>query len=383
MRVLHILDYEGPQGGLYQFLIDLREGLASRGVEQLYCARQKTPYPLDASLVSLRVPTLGEGGIGAVLDDTRPDLVHFHEYLDNDEMALCLSKYPCVRTVHDNCLSCPKGGTDTSYCPSDPLYQEPDRPRTMWSSLCKRHCDVTDDDIAVHQRKVELTRKMLTTYFSDDIARSLRLLGFSDRRMLKIPTLLTPPVSVPERDPSTILFAGRIVEQKGVEDLVRSLALLDDIPWKLVLAGTGERPFVARLVRLGVRLGLADKLIFTGHLPHDAFMERLRRARVFVFPSIGSEGYGYTGAEAMMSGVPIVAFDVGGIREWLRDGYNGFVVPPRDIDAMAEAIRRILTDEAVDKRFRANALEWSQTFNIDTQLAAIYEMYCRAARGDS
>jgi glycosyltransferase involved in cell wall biosynthesis len=67
-------------------------------------------------------------------------------------------------------------------------------------------------------------------------------------------------------------------------------------------------------------------------------------ATVVAMPSLWPEPFGRVGLEAMAHGRAVVAFDVGGIREWLIDGETGFLVPPRDVDAMADRLTRLLDD---------------------------------------
>lgn len=76
---------------------------------------------------------------------------------------------------------------------------------------------------------------------------------------------------------------------------------------------------------------------------------------IAVFPSLWQEPFGLTGIEAMSCGIPVVGFDVGGVSEWLKNGYNGILVPERDTTAMAGAIDQLLNDKELRKSLGKNA----------------------------
>jgi glycosyltransferase involved in cell wall biosynthesis len=129
--------------------------------------------------------------------------------------------------------------------------------------------------------------------------------------------------------------------EKGFLPLLEALARVP-VPFRAVLAGRG--PHLEMLENHARRLGLEDRVHFPGYLPdHDAHA-LIAGARLVAFPSLWAEPFGLVGIEALARGVPVVAFDVGGVREWLTDGETGMVVPRGDVDALARAIETLLTD---------------------------------------
>lgn len=149
---------------------------------------------------------------------------------------------------------------------------------------------------------------------------------------------LTPLPSTP-----TILFVGRLAAEKGIRDLVDAFALMRgrEKGVRLVLAGDGpEREWVKGR---GRDPGLDGSLELVGAVPHRRVSELLNEASLLCLPSRG-EPFGMVILEAMASGRPVVAVNGPGPRYLLDDGRGGYLVPPADVPALAEALARVLGD---------------------------------------
>jgi glycosyltransferase involved in cell wall biosynthesis len=151
-------------------------------------------------------------------------------------------------------------------------------------------------------------------------------------------------------DPPRILFVGALQRRKGLHFLFSALDELhrQGIPFDMVLAGTG--PQEAPLRRFAAEKGFSDNVTFAGWVPHGPdLLEIYRNADIFVLPSIAAEGVPRVTHEAMASGCPVIAADVGSIAWQLREG-AGLLVPPRDAPALAKAVTALLTDEPLRAR---------------------------------
>jgi glycosyltransferase involved in cell wall biosynthesis len=131
---------------------------------------------------------------------------------------------------------------------------------------------------------------------------------------------------------------------KGMSYLINAMGQLDDN--KLLIIGDG--PERKNLESLSNDLALSERVLFKGWVDHSLVWDYLQRSKVFVLPSI-SEGCSRALREAMACGLPIVATNVGGTPEIVVDGINGFLVPPRNEQAMAEAVKKILTNNNLQK----------------------------------
>jgi phosphatidylinositol alpha-1,6-mannosyltransferase len=123
---------------------------------------------------------------------------------------------------------------------------------------------------------------------------------------------------------------------------------------RLVIAGGG--PLRADLERHARRLGLEGRVVFTGYVPEAEKGAHFRLADVFLFPS-AMEGFGFSVAEAMSAGVPVVASDRGSIPELVAEGQSGFVCDPSVPDRFVERLLLLLGDAALREKFGAAARE--------------------------
>jgi len=136
---------------------------------------------------------------------------------------------------------------------------------------------------------------------------------------------------------------------KGVDVLIRALALLDDPPARLRLVGTGDA--VPGLLKLAAELGVADRVESVGALDGPALVRELQSAAVLALPSLTeAESFGMVLVEAMACATPVVASAVGGPKYILGDGEAGLLVPPGDVEALAAACRRLFEDGVLADR---------------------------------
>ncbi len=175
---------------------------------------------------------------------------------------------------------------------------------------------------------------------------------------VQAPASVTPPARGATND---LLAVGRMIERKGYDDLIRALALIPrDLNVRLTMVGEGlERPRLEALCR---ELGVAERVTWLSGIP-DAELARLYdTCNVFVHPSIvdrtgDTESVGTVLMEAMSHARPIVATNVGGIPDVIRDGETGLLVPEKNPQALADAIARVLCDDALAQRLGAAARE--------------------------
>jgi glycosyltransferase involved in cell wall biosynthesis len=175
-----------------------------------------------------------------------------------------------------------------------------------------------------------LRRAQLVTAPSRALADDARRLGAEDVRI--IPSGVELPAEVGEEaEPPEILYAGRLSPEKGVRDLV---AAADGLP--LVVVGDGP---------------LRDEVPGAlGFLPHDELERRYARAAVVACPS-HREGFGVVCAEAMAYARPVVAGNVGGLRDLVVNEETGLLVRPGDVAGLREALTRLLGDADLRRRF--------------------------------
>jgi glycosyltransferase involved in cell wall biosynthesis len=386
MRIL-VLNYEYPPlgGGAAVATAALAHGLMERGVavdvvtagaESSVERRTADPSPEASEEGSLRVYRVrsrrsgvhqaGMGGAASYLVGALPvirRLLRIHKY-DAVHVFFSLptgSLLPFL-PLHDTPVVVSLRGSDVpGYDPHNSSLQHAHRlliPLTRW--IWRR----ADRVVAVCESLGELA-----------------LRSCPDLRYTVVPNgvdlTLFHPADPDTRRPSRkirCLAVARLIERKGVGDLLRSLALLERGRFELEIVGGGADEQVLR--DLAARLGVARDVRFLGPLSRAMVAERYREADLFTLPS-SAEAFGNVFAEALASGLPIVGSATGGIPDLVEHGSNGLLVPPGDVRALARAIRyladdpELRTEMSIRNRAKAEAtLEWVQ---VTRRYLSIYE----------
>lgn len=152
-----------------------------------------------------------------------------------------------------------------------------------------------------------------------------------------------------------ILFVGRLTSQKGCEYLIRAMPqILGKHNAKLLIVGDG--PSRSFLESEAYRLGISNRVLFTGFLPDQEMIRLMKSADVLVVPSV-YEPFGIVALEGMAAGVPVVASDVDGLSEIVRHEENGIKVFPHNSSSIFWGINRVLSDYQLKERIRQRGKE--------------------------
>jgi teichuronic acid biosynthesis glycosyltransferase TuaC len=298
--------------------------------------------PLQATIDGLfveypRVPTLPGGRlfyleglfqylsvrrlVGRYIKHKKIDLIHAHTIMPDGFAAMLLGRefgLPVVCTVH---------GSDISF------YPHRNRP-TLWAT------------------KAALKRiRHMVTVSSDLKQKIFSMTGISQVEVIPNgadPRTFQPVNKVEARrkldlplDKKIVLFVGHLIEVKGVDYLLRAMCRLREKQASLFLVGEGN--LRSSLVAMSRDLGLEEKCTFVGERPHDEIPLWLCAADCLVLSSL-SEGLPTILVEAMFCNTPIVATDVGGVREIIDDGRTGLLVRSKEPLEIAHAIQRLLNN---------------------------------------
>ena len=186
-------------------------------------------------------------------------------------------------------------------------------------------------------------------------------------------------------DRRIILFVGRIEPLKGVDNLLRAIALVMERRPELreglcvpVIGGDPDRvredDEMMRLQELREELGIGDIVTFLGTRDQDTLQYSYSAAEMVVMPS-DYESFGMVALEAMACGTPVIASDVGGLAFLVRHGRTGYRVPARDPAALAAKITRLLTDEGLRRRIGHRAACWAESYAWPRIADRIEEVY--------
>jgi glycosyltransferase involved in cell wall biosynthesis len=176
----------------------------------------------------------------------------------------------------------------------------------------------------------------------------------------------------------SVLFLGRLIPVKAVECLIEAMARVPDA----TLSVAGEGP-LENVLRDGAAV-MGERVRFLGAIHGADKAEALSRAAVLVLPSVElsdgrTEGVPAAILEGMAAGCAVVASDVGGIGEVVRDGWNGFLVKPGDPEKLAERIRWLLDRPRLREAIGRRAMESARAYDADTISARLYAEIDRVA----
>jgi glycosyltransferase involved in cell wall biosynthesis len=365
MRILIANDYGVLSGGAERVTVDLRDGLRARGHDARIFASTARPLPLaneadytcfghdgwPRRLLQTANPA-AVLGLRRALADFRPDVVHVRMFLYQISPLVLplLARVPTLLHIGNYQTICPintrilPDGSVCGHRAGRPCYRE-----GCVSALGLARTVV---QLRAWRRGRDVFRLIVAN--SHALAETLRANDVAVGAVIWNGTRPVP-ARPPLRDPPTAAFAGRLVPKKGVDLLLRAIALVvRQLPGaRLIVAGDGEeRP---RLERLIVELGLGSCVTLCGHVTRPALDRQLGTAWVQALPSRYPEPFANAAAEAMMRGTAVVGTATGGTVELVREGLTGYLVPRDDVEALADRLLRLLGDRETAERLGANA----------------------------
>jgi len=365
-------------GGSERYAGAAVRGLAARGHELVVlCAGGRQEAPAERVVL----PELGQHGLDraarerlrAALRAFEPDVILLLNCPNPDALELLLDQAPVVRFVQDHTLFCPGlnklhagggpcttplgGGCITRYFLGGGCAGYRTRGRLPSVRFALRRLRQRLRDIDLHRRAARLI--VSSAYMRGELLAA----GFAAGAIDVLPyftlsaTAAIPSGPLPgqtrafvEADGRPLLFtpARLALPDKGVDHLLAALGRIDGRRFKAVVAGDGPaREWLERKAR---DEGLAPAVHFAGWLEPGAIETLYAHSRALVLPSVWDEPFGLVGLEAMAHGKPAVAFDVGGVREWLVPGHTGLTAPRADSEALARAIVRLLDSPSLARR---------------------------------
>ena len=170
-----------------------------------------------------------------------------------------------------------------------------------------------------------------------------------------------------------VLFVNRLEPRKGFAVMVEAFRELAPTHSDLLLVVAGDGPERGAINRLPSQV--RQRVVMLGNVPHDRLPSLHAASDVFCAPATGRESFGIVLVEALSSGLPVVASDIPGYREVVRDEVNGLLTPPRDSAAVADAIALLLKDADLSKRLSDAGRQASRRYSWDTVLREIQAVY--------
>lgn len=177
----------------------------------------------------------------------------------------------------------------------------------------------------------------------------------------------------------TILFLGNLSRGKGVWELLTAVSRIETASRVVFVGGEEEAGIVQALRLRAAELKVADRVVFAGRAVGADKYAWLNEADVFALPS-HAEGLPMSLLEAMSVGLPVVTTPVGAIPSLIRAGHNGLIVPPGDVDALRDALEKLLRDPGLRDRLGKEGQQLVRAhYGVDRAAAKLSELYRRIA----
>lgn len=367
MRILHLADRLPGRGGAHTWLLGILDGLAPLHEQTLVVGEAGEGGALPAGerpacRVVVRPGLESRTAAPVELDDVvasfDPDVVHLHNLMNPVALEWAASRPRCLLTVQDHRFFCPTRGKWT-------LGGETCR-RPMSRELCAACFEDQAYFAEVHElteRRLAAARRLPLTVLSRYMREELVAAGVPAASVQVVPPFvhgLDPEAAAD--GPPCVLFVGRLAEAKGVREAITAWRR-SGVALPLVIAGTGPlRSALEKEAAAGGEPGFE----LLGWVERERLAGVYRRARALLLPSRWQEPFGIVGIEALSFGVPVVAFESGGVGEW-HPGPG--LVSWGDTGALTRALKK-----AVERR-----LLLLPRFDRDEAIGRLTALYARVA----
>jgi glycosyltransferase involved in cell wall biosynthesis len=395
MKILHLSTYFAPIGGTETYLINLLHRLEEKNIDNVLIHRRAHPSTVHSNNSQIFfVPTNNREEesrkkIEQIISDECPNIIYLHDISDPYLIKIVSEMCPTIGYVHIFYPVCP--GLGKLFRKDDEVCRRPFGLGCVPMIYIKR-CSSARHPSSVY-RIMNNVKHYLNAYqvmeriiVASQYMKELMIQNsIPEDRIEVLPPISTLP-QIPndcrnqvKSNSSKILFVGRLEYEKGLPYLLKAMAGVE-FNYELIIAGDGS--LKQEYLNLAQELGLTDNVKFVNWLSASALDELYSECNVTVMPSIMPEPFGIVGIEAMANGIPVIAFDVGGISDWLIDGYNGFLVPAKDISTLSQKIDLLLSDNELTIQFGENGRKFvNNHFSPDVLTTRLIEIFSAVIDG--
>ncbi len=394
MRIAFVSHCRRKVGGAEVYLDSVLPAFARAGHEVAWLAETNPPSPRDPISCPSGAPqwTASELGQTQALQELwawKPDIVYTHGLYDPAFEGTLVDIAPSALYVHNYYGTCISG--DKLHSTAEPEVCEQRFGAACLLHYFPEHCGGRNPLTMWSKYRLQSRRLELMRHYSALITNSQHMVRELERHDLSaecIYPFTSADVSLVAKtslkdDTIRLIFAGRMSSLKGGTYLITAAPEVQKILGKKVevtLAGDGpDREEWQKLA--SARKGAQLTFEFPGWLSAAELQSELSKSHLLVFPSIWPEPFGLSGLEAGLLGVPTVAFAVGGIPEWLKDGVNGHLAPaPPNPKHLAETIAKALSDSEHYTQLRAGACREAHRYGLDDHIAQLTHIFERCAQ---
>ena len=324
----------------------------------------------------------------AKLRSFKPDLVHVHNFfplLSPSVYDACKEAgIPVVQTLHNYRLICPKAmlfrdGQVCEVCVGKSVAIAGIQSGCYRNS--RSQTAVVAMMLAYHQwRGTWQTRVTIYIALTEFQKQKLMGGGIPEHKIQVKCNFVQMPDLVPVPREDTILFVGRLAEEKGVIDLIAAYEKAQQSGQMLPrLKIVGDGPLKNELMDRVAGLGLDDRITFLGRQDKSKVLELMQRSQLLVFPSIWYEGFPLTLAEAFACELPAIVPNLGSMAEIVTPGVTGFHFVSRDVNDLARVIQAAIADKVLLQKCSTQARNtYEQNYTAEINCDRLLRIYYQA-----
>lgn len=388
MKIVFLSVFFSPNGGVGNYLINLTAALKASGhevsvihddMEASFIKRDISFHWISGSCSYAAPDQDNEAARKAlrILEKIQPDIVHMQDCNNFYLEKLVRARYPAVKTFHVYDF-CPGGG---KYHRALKQVNHQSRGVFALPMMMLKGCMLGKNPVQLYSswRQSRIANENGQAYkkvmvASEHVKAQAVATGYRSSQVDVVPYFAIPR-EIKEGDKkqeAVFAFIGRVVEEKGLEILVR--AMRGKKKWRLLVVGDGTD--LPKIRKRAAAWGIEGQIEFLGWLTGQKLEDIYRRIDFLVLPSLWPEPFGIVGIEALSYSKPVIAFRVGGIPEWLEHEKNGYLIEPYDMQDFARKIDLLIEDRAGCRQLGAAGREKVlKEYVVERHMEKLFELY--------
>lgn len=392
MKILFVNEKWGLSGGQEEYIRVVCNALVGRGHEVHLLYGELSGHTVDSEKVKFKQILVKDLELDKVEDWAKkigPDVINLQNVYEPRLVNKLNQNFPTTRFVHDH----------STYCPGNSKYFF--RSGKICTIAASYSCLLNAYKEKCMTRRPSLALKRVRGRFewlealkglslvlcnSSYVKTALVMNGLVESKV--VVNHLFPghsesfyeaePINILEPGPAQILYVGRLFKEKGVDVLLKAVSQIKQ-DFRLKIVGEGWEK--DNLLKLSLDLGLEEKVEFLGFKNGVDLARLYKSCLFFVMPSVWPEPFGMVGIEANAFSKAVVAFNVGGVTDWLEDNVNGVLLGQVDVHGLAETMESLLNNRVRCRALGLAGLNKVKTrFNLERHLDVLEEVYTRIKR---
>jgi len=289
-----------------------------------------------------------------------PDVIYIHQLHDyNTYKEILDTNIKKIRFYHDHKLFCLREHKYTT------INKKTCTCKTGFNCYtCLGFINKTVDGLKLASlgklKKLQKINSQLDSFMvaSNYMKEHLKLHDFDDNKIIVNPLYANDDIQYKTKvnftKSKTILYVGQLLTGKGIDILLKAMKDINK-SYKLKIVGTGKQENAFK--SYSKKLGIQDRVDFIGNIKHEELVNHYQDAYCLVVPSRAPETFNLTGIEALKAGLPVIAANVGGIKEWLRDEVNGLLFESNSANDLSAKLNNLIANPIQHQRFCFNAFK--------------------------